>query len=85
MLTTPDELKNMKRFGTLIKDMEAAAIAEVAYLMQVKFIALKVTTDLVDHPECSQTQFNTNYPELVLRLHEAMSKTHGSLRSYLAM
>lgn len=74
MLTTPDELKNMERFGTVVKDMEAAAIAEVAYLMQVKFIALKVITDLVDHPECSQAQFNNNYPRLVASLHEAMGK-----------
>ncbi len=74
MLTTHDELKNMERFGTVVKDMESAALAEVAFLMQVKFVAIKIITDLVDHSECSQAQFNQNYPGLVVRLHEAMSQ-----------
>lgn len=65
----------MERLGTVVKDMEALAIAEVAYMMDTPFIPIKVITDCVDHPLCSQAQFNANYPRLVKNLHHAMLQT----------
>ena len=79
MLASNEEKLNMERFGSTVKDMEAAAIAEVAFLMHVPFIPIKVISDYVDHPSCSQEQFNSNYPQLVAMLHNALLKTMHEL------
>lgn len=44
------DLENMVATGAAVKDMEAAAIAQVAYDQQVPFMAVKSVTDLVDSP-----------------------------------
>lgn len=77
MLASKEEIANMQRFGTIVKDMETSAIAEAAFLMGTPFIAAKIITDLVDSKYCSQEQFNENYPVLVSKLetlnHELIS------------
>ena len=65
----------MERFGTVVKDMKALAIADVAFMTRTIFIPFKVITDFVDHEHCSQEQFNKNYPDLVATLHKAMLQT----------
>ena len=79
MLASAEERHNMERFGTVVKDMEALAIAEVAFMMHTPFIPIKVITDFVDHPSCSQEQFNKNHPRLVTNLHTAMLRTFDFL------
>lgn len=46
----PADLTQMQEMGASIKDMEAAAIGQVAYDQRVPFMAIKSVTDLVDHP-----------------------------------
>lgn len=68
MLASQEDLNNMRRFKTVIKDMEAGAIAEAAFLMKVPLITAKIITDLVDDENCTQKQFNLNFPSLITKL-----------------
>jgi len=43
-----------------IKEMEAAAVAWVAWTMEKSFMALKAVSDFLDSPEKSETQFTKN-------------------------
>jgi len=54
------------------KDMEAAAVAWVCEKVGIPFTALKVTTDLVDGEEPTETEFVTNLQYASERLSEAM-------------
>ncbi len=42
------------------KEMEAASIASLARDLQVPFLAVKAVTDLVDHPESGEEDFQRN-------------------------
>jgi 5'-methylthioadenosine nucleosidase len=75
MLASNEDTNNMMRFATIVKDMEASAIAEAAFIMKTPFIALKVITDLVDKQICTQKQFNENFPALTTKLEIASYQT----------
>lgn len=53
--------QKMLMLNTDAKDMEAAAIAEVATLYQIPMFALKAITDFVDVNDSTEEQFNANY------------------------
>lgn len=55
-----DDLEQINRNGATIKDMEAAAIAEVAELTGVPFMAVKSISDRIDDPVEASTQFVKN-------------------------
>lgn len=47
--------------GSDAKDMEAAAVAEIAHLANVPMVALKAISDIVDSNEGTHQQFMVNY------------------------
>lgn len=57
------------------KEMEAAAIAEVAQLCQVPMLAIKVITDFVDVEESTEEQFFNNYKLAIQVLTEKIVST----------
>jgi 5'-methylthioadenosine nucleosidase len=81
MLASVQEEKQMADNKAVVKDMEAAGIAEVAQMRGVPFIALKIITDLVDTLDCPQNQFTNNFGMLITRLadkvHELCSMILG--------
>lgn len=62
------DLAQMQQIDTRCKEMEAAAIAEVAQLAGVPVLAVKVITDFVDSTECTAEQFFCNYQAAVAAL-----------------
>lgn len=58
---SPDDMIKMDELATNAKDMEAAAIAEIAALMGTPMFALKAISDFVDSRETTHEQFQTNY------------------------
>ena len=83
MLAATEEKANMERFKTVIKDMEALALAEVAFLMRTRFVPLKVMTNRVDVAPCSQAEFEVNFPGLVDKLHEVTRRVADYLVAYV--
>jgi nucleoside phosphorylase len=81
ILASTQEEKQMAENKAVVKEMEAAGIAEVAQMREVPFIALKIITDLVDTPDCPQNQFTNNFGMLITRLadkvHELCSMILG--------
>jgi nucleoside phosphorylase len=74
-LTTGDSLdlsdadaRAIESSGASIKDMEGAAIAWVASVLSVPFLAVKSITDLVDAPHRTADQFMQNLDHAVSRL-----------------
>jgi 5'-methylthioadenosine nucleosidase len=63
----------MLALGTDAKDMEAAAIAEVAYLANVPMLAVKAISDFVDSSEQTHSQFMANFKEATDKLAQAMN------------
>lgn len=57
MLASQEEKNQMKKNGAVLKEMEAAHIAQVAVLFDIPMFAIKGVTDLVDTPVCPQEQF----------------------------
>jgi nucleoside phosphorylase len=85
-LTTGDSLdmseqdaRQIAASGSSIKDMEGAAVAWVASLMQIPFIAVKSITDLVDAPHPTADQFVTNLDRAVARLAAALPAVFNEL------
>lgn len=64
--------EKMCALKTDAKDMEAAAIAEVAYLAKVPVVAIKAISDFVDSTERTHSQFLTNFKEATDKLAQAM-------------
>ena len=60
-ISSRQERQQFKENQAAVKDMEASAIAEVAQLLNVPFMALKVITDLIDIEDCPQKQFDNNF------------------------
>jgi 5'-methylthioadenosine nucleosidase len=58
--------------GASVKDMEAAAVADVARLHGVPVLALKAITDLVDEEVPTVEQFLANFALATARLRDAM-------------
>lgn len=65
---SPNDQEKMHTIGTDAKDMEAAAIAEVAQLAGVPMFALKSISDFVDSTEHTHQQFIANYKAATLSL-----------------
>lgn len=57
---TPMDLEMIEKNNAAIKEMEAAAVAWVAWTMEKPFMALKTVSDFLDSPEKSETQFTEN-------------------------
>lgn len=65
--------ERMTSLNTDAKDMEAAAIAEVAYLAKVPMFAVKAISDFVDSSAHTHAQFLANFKAATDKLAEAMS------------
>ena len=57
-----------------VKEMEAAAIAHVAHLFGVPFIAVKTITDIVDGPVATQEEFLANLGTAATALKDVVPK-----------
>lgn len=57
---TAVDLGLMDQFGAVVKEMEAAAVAQVAYDFSIPFLAVKSITDLVDSHEATHEVFLRN-------------------------
>lgn len=68
MYYTDKELERIVSTNAIVKEMEAAAIAEVAELRNIPFIAIKSITDIVDSGKCTQEQFEKNFSFAVANL-----------------
>lgn len=55
-----------------VKDMEAAAVAWVSSLHGIPFMAVKVITDLIDHPLKVEKQFVKNFEQATEKLSEGL-------------
>jgi nucleoside phosphorylase len=58
--------------GAAVKDMEAAAVADVARLVGVPMLAVKAITDLVDAHAATDEQFLANLGRATARLRDVM-------------
>lgn len=71
-LNKNDQVK-MQELGTDAKDMESAAIAEVAYLTKVPMFAVRSISDFVDEEEQTYSQFMINFKKATYNLASAMN------------
>jgi len=76
---TASELALFARESVTCKDMEAAAIVRVAHDLDTPFVAVKVVTDLVDHPEPVATAFVRNLAVARARLAVAIDAVVAAL------
>ncbi len=65
---TPLDLEIIEQYNGEVKEMEAAAIAWVANIFGIPFLAIKAITDIVDGSETTEDEFlkNLNYASKVL-------------------
>ncbi len=75
----PVDVDRMHASKAVAKEMEAAAVAWVCERMGVAFAALKVITDLVDHPEPAADQFTRNLAIATTHLADAAASLAASL------
>jgi 5'-methylthioadenosine nucleosidase len=75
--THEDELARIHRLGGRIKEMEAAAIAELCEAFGVPLLAVKSVTDLLDGAKPAQEQFVQNLGRASARLQEALHQILG--------
>ncbi len=61
LVASREETEQMKKNNADLKEMEAAAIAEIADLKNIPMIAIKTVTDFVDIDSPTQEQFLQNY------------------------
>lgn len=71
---SPEDEKIIHQEGAQIKDMEAAAIAEVAWMTQTPVIAIKSITDLIDSQASTAEEFLENFNSSVTALAEKMNE-----------
>lgn len=67
------------KIGPILKDMEAAAIAQVSRWTETPFLALKSVTDLIDGERPTEKEFLENLQRASERLHEGFDKLLGEL------
>lgn len=72
LMASLQEMEQMKKNNADLKEMEAAAIAEVANLKNVPMIAIKTVTDFVDEEASTQEQFLKNYQIALQNLSEKL-------------
>jgi nucleoside phosphorylase len=58
---TAADLERIEQSGAALKEMEAAAIAWVAYTCQIRFFAIKAVTNLLDVSDDSAGEFQKNF------------------------
>lgn len=75
MCVADEELINLNQ--AQVKDMEAAAIAEVAWLKDTPMIAIKSITDLIDSTAKTEEEFINNLESAVKILAEKMQQITG--------
>lgn len=81
---TDEDLKRIQSKFATIKEMEAAAIAEVAHEKAVPFLAVKSITDLIDSAASTPDEFLKNFEEanqtlstqLEAIIHTLLAKPH---------
>lgn len=67
---SPDDAARIVASGAEVKEMEAAAVAWIAGLHDVRVGAVKAITDLVDHPAPTAEQFSANLASAATALRE---------------
>ena len=72
MLSSREEEEQMKKNGAVLKEMEAAHVAQVATLFNVPVLAIKGVSDLVDITDCPQQQFADSIHSLSEKLAEVL-------------
>lgn len=65
---TQTDRRIMDGYGAVAKEMEAAAMAQVAWMMGVPFTAIKAITDIVDIPSATEDQFTANFDTAVFAM-----------------
>lgn len=71
---TPTDLEMIEKNHAAIKEMEAAAVAWVAWTMEKPFMALKTVSDFLDSPEQSETQFTRNLVKATKNLSRQLAR-----------
>lgn len=74
---TPVDLQVMQSCNASVKDMEAAAIAWVAEMHELPFIAIKSITDLIDNETPTEIEFVNNLRKASENLSEKMEQVIG--------
>ena len=59
--TTARDLAFFDRHGVAAKEMEAASVAWVCWMLDLPLYALKSITDFIDHPSSTAEQFERNF------------------------
>ena len=62
----------MRANGASVKEMEAAAIADVAHGCKVPFVAIKIVTDIVDGDRATPDEFTENLATAAASLQQAV-------------
>jgi adenosylhomocysteine nucleosidase len=75
-----DALLESSSEKVLVKDMEAAACAQICDIFGVKFTSIKSVTDFLDSPERAEDQFLENLNLAVANLSEVTKKAINSLK-----
>lgn len=76
---TEEDWQQIKHNQAVVKDMEAAAIAEVAQLTHTHMLAIKSITDLIDHKEKTADQFMRNFQIATQRLASVLPEVIAGL------
>ena len=71
---TPTDLEMIKKNGAEIKEMEAAGIAWVAWMLEKPFMAVKTISDFIDSHEPSEEQFIRNLAKATKNLSDTLVK-----------
>ncbi len=77
---TAEDMRHLTALGASVKEMEAASIAWVCERHRVPLVLVKAITDIVDHPEATESQFAKNYPRVVARLADALEQVVAHYR-----
>ncbi len=68
------DMQRIINSDSVVKDMEAAAFAEIAEQLNVPFIGIKAVSDLVDTRKPTPEQFQDNFGLATRKLHEALMR-----------
>lgn len=82
LMASIQETEQMGKNNADVKEMEAAAIAEVAQLKRIPMIAIKTVTDFVDSDGSTQEQFLTNYKIALQNLSQKIELFTHELAQY---
>lgn len=82
LMPSQQETEQMEKNNAELKEMEAAAIAEVANLKKIPVIAIKVVTDFVDSTSSPEEQFYKNYKMALQNLSQKLDLFTHELAQY---